>query len=318
MGTILVRMVSIGQSVAHVPQRGCAVPARPWHVDGEQGVALAGERHVAPAAAQALLLAHGFGQTRQAWGRTAARLGAAGFDSTAFDARGHGQSGRNPAGVAYCVEQFIADQACVAQSLPAHPVLIGASMGGLIGLLGQAQRPLYSAMVLVDIAPRWRPEGMERILEFMAAHPDGFDDYAHAADAIAARLPHRPRKTQEQLASLLVPCRQGRLHWHWDPRLLDDIARNGDRLQDALLEAAAQVDIPLLLISGGQSELIDNDHIAEFLHLAPHAEHIQLANATHMLAGDDNDRFTDTVLYFLSRLPASESRLPPSSTGDSP
>lgn len=311
-------MVNLGQSVARLPHRECTARAQPWSVDGGQGVLLSGERLVAPHAAQALVLAHGFGQTRQAWGLTCRRLGAAGYDSTAFDARGHGQSGRNPAGAPYRVEQFITDQACVAQSLPARPVLIGASMGGLIGLLGQAQQRLYAAMVLVDIAPRWRPDGMERILDFMAAHPDGFDDYNHAADAIAARLPHRPRKTQEQLASLLVPCRQGRLHWHWDPRLLDDIARNGDRLQDVLLEAAAGVDIPLLLISGGQSELIDRDHIAEFLDLAPHAEHVQLADATHMLAGDDNDRFTDTVLYFLSRLPESESRLPPSSMGDSP
>ncbi|PKM03813.1 MAG: hypothetical protein CVV17_04150 [Gammaproteobacteria bacterium HGW-Gammaproteobacteria-7] len=137
-------------------------------------------------------------------------------------------------------------------------------------------------------------------------------------EAIAARLPHRPRKSEEQLASLLVPCKQGRLHWHWDPRLLDDVARNGDQLQDALLEAAARAEIPLLLISGGQSELINRDHIAEFLNLAPHAEHVQLADATHMLAGDDNDHFTDTVLAFLSRLPASQRRPPSSSTGDSP
>jgi len=42
--------------------------------------------------------------------------------------------------------------------------------------------------------------------------------------------------------------------------------------------------------------------IDEFLALAPHARHVQLPDATHMLAGDDNDRFTTTVLDYLAEL----------------
>ena len=39
-----------------------------------------------------VLLAHGFGQTRQAWSATQARLAIAGFSSLAWDARGHGRA----------------------------------------------------------------------------------------------------------------------------------------------------------------------------------------------------------------------------------
>ena len=34
------------------------------------------------------------------------------------------------------------------------------------------------------------------------------------------------------------------------------------------------------------------------------ARHVQLADATHMVAGDDNDAFTATVLEYLAGLPA--------------
>ena len=44
-----------------------------------------------------------------------------------------------------------------------------------------------------DIAPRVEPQGVERILDFMGAHPDGFASLAEAADAVAAYVPHRPR-----------------------------------------------------------------------------------------------------------------------------
>jgi hypothetical protein len=34
----------------------------------------------------------------------------------------------------------------------------------------------------------------------------------------------------------------------------------------------------------------------------PHAEHRRIADATHMVAGDANDRFTATIVDFLQRL----------------
>src|SRR5918993_1216424 len=60
-----------------------------------------------------VLLAHGFGQTRQSWGATQQRLAGAGHRSLAFDMRGHGASGRNAAGEEYAAAQFV-DDLCAA------------------------------------------------------------------------------------------------------------------------------------------------------------------------------------------------------------
>ncbi|MGO4702340.1 alpha/beta fold hydrolase [Dyella sp. 2RAB6] len=252
-----------------------------------------------------LLFAHGFGQTRHAWTATAAALAGEGFRCVTFDSRGHGESERVPDGD-YHMEQFVADLVGLARAQPEPPVLVGASMGGLLGLVvaGEIDPTLFRALVLVDITPRWETAGVERILAFMQAHPDGFADYAEAAEQIAAYLPHRAgRKSEDQLRPLLREGADGRLRWHWDPALLGgDLVRESVRYQPRLMSAAAHVRVPMLLLSGGRSDVVSRDTVDEFLRLSPHAEHVELPRATHMVAGDANDAFTREIARFLRTL----------------
>ena len=268
--------------------------------------ALAAEHYAGDPAQPSILYTHGFGQTRLAWANTAERVARAGFGGLAFDARGHGESRWNAPDDHYRMEQFIDDAVDMARSLPSLPVLVGASMGGLLGLFaeGHATTPLFSALVLVDVTPRWETRGVERILGFMGAHPDGFDDLEHAADEIARYMPHRPRrKTPDELAKLLVQRPDGRWRWHWDPRLMTDIAQHVESYQARLAEAARRIKIPVLLVSGGRSDLVSDATVAHFVDLVPHAEHVRIEDATHMLVGDRNDAFTHAILDFLTALP---------------
>ncbi|KQQ79916.1 peroxidase [Xanthomonas sp. Leaf131] len=264
-------------------------------------VSLRGVEH-----APTVLFAHGLGQTRHAWDGTATALAEAGYRGLSYDARGHGDSSFNAAEVPYSATQFTDDLIILAGEQAEPPVLVAASMGGLFGLLAEARWPgLFRAIVLVDITPRWDTRGVERILRFMTAHPGGFASLDAAADAIAAYLPHRPRKTANQLQTLLRQQADASWHWHWDPRLVDELAgQDPHTQQQALLDAAAQVRCPMLLISGGRSDLVTPDNINEFLSIAPHAQHVHLPDATHMLAGDDNTTFTATVLHYLDALPS--------------
>ncbi len=256
----------------------------------------AGERH-------GVVFAHGFGQTRQAWAASAEAIAAAGFPCVSFDARGHGESGwrgEEP----YHFDPMAEDLAAIAATVGSKPVLVGASMGGLLGIAAQDRcgEP-FGAMVLVDVTPRWETRGVERILGFMRAHPDGFASLDEASDAIAAYLPHRPgRKPPERLRALLVERGDGRLHWHWDPRLLGDLTPDIESHQPMLLDAVRRIRVPLLLVSGSESDIVSQATIAEFLGLAPHARHVVVPKATHMVAGDENGAFTRVVLEFLESL----------------
>jgi len=281
-----------------------AVHARTTRMVASDGVALTLE-HFGQSAAPALVFAHGFGQTRHAWDDSARALATRGWHCVAADARGHGESGWAENG-AYDYGQLIDDLAQIARAsahAAALPILVGASMGGLIGLCAQAlHAPLFRALILVDITPRWETAGVARIIGFMRAHPHGFADYAEAADAIAAYLPHRTeRKSPEQLRKLLVAHADGRLRWHWDPHLLDYIEAHSDSWQAAIFDAARRIDVPTLLISGARSDVVSDATIAEFLELVPHARHVRV-DATHMVAGDANTAFAEALQEFLSTL----------------
>lgn len=250
-----------------------------------------------------ILFAHGLGQTAAAWRRGAHGIAAHGWLALAADARGHGDSGRNRPGMPYTPELLVDDLLRWAATFEHKPVLVGASMGGLMGLSAQARHDCFSALVLVDITPRWEPEGVARILAFMRAHADGFASVESAIDAIAEYMPHRPRKSAQALSGLLRPEADGRWRWHWDPRLVEDLNRDAEQRQHQLVQAARQVRVPTLLLTGGASDVVSQATIAEFLDLVPHADHRQIAQARHLVAGDDNEAFASAVLEFLQPLP---------------
>lgn len=268
------------------------------------GVALQVEES-GPVDGAPILFCHGFGQTRGAWSSTAMPLAEAGHRCVSIDLRGHGDSDWQESGQ-YSLDRFRADLIEVTAWLGQSPILVGASMGGLLGLIAEGEHfgsPLFKALLLVDVTPRWEAAGVERIIDFMRSHPDGFADFDEAAASIAAYLPHRSRsKSPARLRQLLVRHGDGRLRWHWDPNLLDMVSGDVERYQPRLFAATRAISVPMLLVSGTASDVVSNATIEEFLKLAPHARHVSVPKATHMVAGDDNAEFTAQVGAFIASL----------------
>ncbi|HET6507005.1 MAG TPA: alpha/beta hydrolase [Baekduia sp.] len=272
--------------------------------DGAGGVRLAGERWAGADPDDVVLLLHGGGQTRHSWGRTAERLARAGRTALALDARGHGDSAWDPDGD-YGLEAFVADLLAVVGTLPAPPVLVGASLGGMTALVAAGEHSgLARGLVLVDVVVRTEPRGVQRIKDFMTAAPDGFASLDEVADAIAAYNPNRPRP--RNLDGLRKNVRQGadgRWRWHWDPafmRIDDEPAR---RFDPAKLRAAAEhLDIPTLIVRGANSDVVSEAGMADMLALVPTARSVDVKAAGHMVAGDDNDVFGAALEQFLDGL----------------
>lgn len=277
---------------------------RPLTLTSHDGIALAADAWGDPGNAPVLLL-HGGGQTRFAWGETAERLAADGWYAVSMDQRGHGESAWAP-DKNYSVDAFVDDVKAVAEQLGGMPVLVGASLGGIAALIaeGESHPALAAALVLVDIAPRIEASGALRIIQFMQNKPEGFASLDEAADAVASYLPHRRRPSDlSGLAKNLRRTPDGRLRWHWDPAFLEP--GHGPRPgqdTDRMRKAARKLSVPTLLVRGRLSDLLSEEGARDFLALVPHARFADVTDAGHMVAGDRNDRFTAAVLEFLREL----------------
>jgi len=252
-----------------------------------------------------VILAHGGGQTRHSWASTAERLAQNGWRAVSLDLRGHGESAWSTDGD-YHLERFAEDLIAVAENLPSQPDLIGASLGGMAGMMVEALLApgTFRSLTLVDIVPRSDPEGVEKIMAFMNANLDhGFDSLEAAAESIAAYLPHRPRpKDLSGLGKNLRLGDDGRYRWHWDPRFVTGM--RGGRTHHAMEdfeERCRHIAIPVHLIRGRMSELVSLEAAKAFVAGLPRGWFTDVAEAGHMVAGDRNDAFLEAAVAFLER-----------------
>ena len=266
-----------------------------------------------------VLLMHGGGQTRHAWGGTARVLAARGWYAVSIDLRGHGESDWSPDG-AYHLDHFVADLRAVAAGFSRLPVLVGASLGGMTAMAAEGDQPGSAgrALVLVDVGHRLESQGVARIIEFMTADiEEGFESLEEAAASVARFLPHRP--APRDLTGLRKNLREGpdgRWRWHWDPRFMGVHLDGSDgppagvpRIADPeRLERSVQgLRLPTLLVRGRMSDVLSEEGAQDFLRAVPHARFVDISGASHMVAGDRNDVFTDAVVSFLEALERDES-----------
>ena len=249
----------------------------------------------------AAVFLHGGGQTRHSWGSTATTIANQGWFTVSLDLRGHGGSDWAKKGE----YGFAEDVLSVLQELEICPVVIGASLGGLAGmyLSGQLKSNSIRSLVLVDVVPRMNPQGADRVKAFMQEHiQTGFATLEEAAEAIATYNPQRRKPSDLTGLKKNLHQRNGRWFWHWDPAFIE-MAGTEKRLEmqnpDLLTSVCKAVKVPILLIRGRLSDLVTEVEAEEFINEFPEASFVDVSGAGHMVAGDQNDVFTDAVAAFL-------------------
>lgn len=259
-----------------------------------------------------IVVLHGGGQTRHAWEESCAHLGDLGYDVTALDLRGHGQSDWAP-NQEYGLMHFAAD---VVEVLPQlgheRAALLGFSLGGLVSLYLTARHPeLCAALMLVDVAPRLETEGVRRIRDFMTRH----ESFGSLDEVIAALRDYNPNRPPDSIRpeSLMRNLRQrpdGRYEWHYDRYFRTPVEPSEDGVyrsrimgltHEELLADARAVRCPTLVVRGAMSDVLSEDGVRELLEAIPHAEAATVDRAGHQVAGDRNDAFLVAVTPFLAR-----------------
>jgi pimeloyl-ACP methyl ester carboxylesterase len=253
-----------------------------------------------------VILLHGGGQTRHAWGETGKKLAEAGYHSVALDLRGHGDSEWH-SDADYTIKAYKEDLVSIIKEINKPASLIGASLGGMASLLlagDEVNSNLCTSLIMVDIGIYPDPAGSDRIVSFMLSGEAGFKSLEDVAKSISDYLPHRQKpKDLQGLKKNLRLKEDGKYYWHWDPRFIR--RRPGSRDKgyfDLQLKAAQKVVVPTLLMRGALSDVVTMEDVEYFLSVIGHAKFVEIEKAAHMIAGDRNDVFAEEAIKFLRSL----------------
>ena len=243
---------------------------------------------------------HGITQTAHSWDEVAPKL-ARSHHVRALDQRGHGDSSWAPDGDYRLATQSRDVERFIETSLCTPTVVVALSMGGLVALTLTARRPdLVRALVVVDIAPEVQRGGVDNIRSFVAATDelDTFDDFVARAHAF------NPRRSlaniRERLRHNLKRTPGGRWTWKYDPALRDPARIAVD--MDDLWTRAAGIRCPVLIVRGGESDILAPEVAARFAGIVG-AEVRTVPGAGHSVMGDNPGGFLAAVEPFLAALP---------------
>jgi pimeloyl-ACP methyl ester carboxylesterase len=157
------------------------------------------------------------------------------------------------------------------------------------------------ALILVDIVPHTESAGVARIRNFMQQKPEGFASLDEVAEAITQYRPQQTRpRSLDGLAKNVRLGKDGKFRWHWDPRFIGHHHDRNDR-HARMSACARRLTLPTLLVRGGNSDVVSEAGVEEFLGLCPRAEYVNMLEAGHMVAGDRNDAFGRAAIDFLLR-----------------
>lgn len=195
-----------------------------------------------------VLIVHGLGEHAGRYATLAAWFNARGYAVRSYDQRGHGRSpGRRGAlsRPLELIDDLAGAYADFAASLPAPPVLLGHSMGGLVALRAVLDRRVAPpALVLSSPALRaWTPPWEQALATWLAR--------------VLPNLPLRsglPFDALSHEASVVDAYRHDPLRSGWiTPRLARFIFESGRHC----IEAAASLSVPTLLLAAGADRLVD-------------------------------------------------------------
>ena len=117
-----------------------------------------------------------------------------------------------------------------------------------------------------------------------------------AALVAAGTLVAAPAQAQDKPSGTLS------IAWRWDPATGRQEFLHPPSEGEALLDAAARVKSPVVLVRAELSHLLTDEGVAEFQRLAPQLEVVIARGVGHMFTADRNDGFAAELLDRLDQI----------------
>jgi cobalt-zinc-cadmium efflux system protein len=201
--------------------------------------------------------------------------------------RGNSDYLKNP--MLYGVPQYVSDMVTlIAHLKPKHLDWFGTSMGGLIGMvLASLEHQPIERMLLNDIGPRVDPAFFMRLMQYLGK-PVTFDTQEHALEYANQLTTTFGRHTPEQLRALNLPqivFKNGAWCMHYDPQINAPILATNPAMalagEAALWKSFDQIQIPMLIVRGEESDLLTPATVTEMCARNLHAKSIVVPEAGH-------------------------------------
>ena len=205
------------------------------------------------------------------------------------DVVGRGDSDRLKNPMLYAVPQYVADMASLIKQLGVAQVdWFGTSMGGLIGMVyaSMPKNPIRR-MLINDVGPRIEPEAIKRLGSYVG-QPFVFKERPDALQRLneicASFGSHTPEEWEVYNGPMLVQ-KDGLWVMHYDPDISVPFASVNPIMakagEMAMWHAFKQIHIPMLIVRGGESDLLSAKTAAEMCTVNPHIRSIEIPGVGH-------------------------------------
>jgi len=205
------------------------------------------------------------------------------------DVVGRGDSDRLSNPMLYAIPQYVADITELVKKLGVSQVdWFGTSMGGLIGMVYAAMpKSPIRRMLINDVGPKIEPEAIKRLGSYVG-QPFAFANRADALTRLnqicASFGDHSPEEWEIYNGPMLIQ-RDGVWIMHYDPNISVPFAAVNPIMakvgEMAMWHAFKQIHIPMLIVRGGDSDLLSAATVAEMCKVNPHARSIEIPNVGH-------------------------------------
>ena len=205
------------------------------------------------------------------------------------DVVGRGDSDRLKNPMLYAVPQYVADMASLIKHLGVSQVdWFGTSMGGLIGMVyaSMPKNPIRR-MLINDVGPRIEAEAIKRLASYVG-QPFSFSNRADALQRLneicASFGSHTPEEWEIYNGPMLVQ-KDGLWVMHYDPDISVPFASVNPIMakagEMAMWHAFKQIHIPMLIVRGGESDLLSAKTVAEMCKVNPYIRSIEIPGVGH-------------------------------------
>ncbi len=264
-----------------------------------------------------LVFIHGAAQNAHTWDTVVLALATSHgiHDVLCIDLPGHGHSDwrddhrYDPASMAEDLVEVITALA------PAAIAVVGMSLGGMTSLaLADTHPNLVAKLVMVDVTPGVNAMKAKAVTDFVRG-PQSFDSF----DSLLTRTKeHNATRTESSLRrGILHNAHQnanGTWSWNYDRGLSEALppatdlpaetkAADGEFIErfSPLWDAYERLAMPLLVVRGALSPIVDDADIAEVLRRRPDAAVVVVNNAGHSIQGDQPIELANQLAHWLQQ-----------------